>query len=240
MIYRIGSSGDEVAKIQKQVAVAADGHFGMQTAAAVTELQKAHALNADGVGGKQTWMALFGESLPLWFPEGPLLQREMWGRFGDPHESSFNSSYIRFISLEEFKNDFGHIRLWHSQRGFGFEAHYLMEAPLKAALRNLIAAGGAQDLQSWDGCHVVRNMRTTNQLSMHAYGMADDFNAATNPLNGKGDMSPRVIRAFSRAGWEYGGWWTKPHDPMHFQLPWTRDWRQALGDYRPEVPKWTD
>lgn len=241
MIYRIGSSGDDVAKIQKKLGIAADGQFGMKTAGMVTNFQFAHGLNADGVVGAITWSIMFGENLPLWYPEGIVLQREMATRFGDPHESSFNSSYIRFINLAEFKPDLGHIRAWNDYRGFGFEAHYLMEHPLKAALRALIQAGGAGDLHSYDGCHVVRNMRTTNSLSMHAYGMADDFNAATNPLNGKGDMSLRVRKAFAQAGFEYGGLWYKPHDPMHFQLAHTRDWRidqSVPAELRPAVPVW--
>lgn len=233
MVYRIGSTGDEVAKIQEKLGIAADGKFGMMTATAVMDFQREHGLNADGVVGKLTWIDLFGESLPLWYPEGPLFQRDMRERFGDPHESSFNTSYIKFIDLSEFKQEFGHIGDWHARRGFGFEAHYLMEHPLKAALKELVEAGRAKDLHTWDGCHVVRNMRTTNCLSMHAYGMADDFNAATNLLNGKGDMPPRVIAAFARAGFEYGGWWNSPHDPMHFQLAWTRDWSARCS-----VPQW--
>lgn len=241
MIYRIGSSGDGVAKIQKQVGAEPDGRFGMQTAVAVKKFQQDHGLNADAVVGALTWRALFGEPEPRWYPEGPILQREMAGRFGDPHESSFAVSHIIFLDLEEFREDFAHISAWHTRQGFGFLAHYLMENSLKAALTALLQAGGAGDLHTWDGCHVVRYMRTTGSLSMHAYGMAVDFDAATNPLNGKGKMSPQVIRGFAGAGFEYGGLWTKPFDPMHFQLVWSRDWRTDQSvpvDLRPAVPVW--
>ena len=64
--YKIGSSGDEVKKIQTQLKAAGydpggiDGIYGKNTAAAVTAYQKANNLTADGLAGNQTLGKLYG------------------------------------------------------------------------------------------------------------------------------------------------------------------------------------
>ena len=64
MIYKKGSRGDEVVKIQKAVGVSADGLYGVRTKEAVTVWQRAHGLTADGIVGYKTWLAMFGEDMP--------------------------------------------------------------------------------------------------------------------------------------------------------------------------------
>lgn len=64
MIYKIGSRGGEVVKIQKAVGVSADGVYGARTKEAVAVWQKAHGLTADGIVGHKTWVAMFGEDMP--------------------------------------------------------------------------------------------------------------------------------------------------------------------------------
>lgn len=64
MIYKIGSRGNEVVKIQKAVGVSADGLYGARTKEAVAVWQKAHGLTADGIVGYKTWFAMFGEDMP--------------------------------------------------------------------------------------------------------------------------------------------------------------------------------
>ena len=64
MIYKIGSRGDEVVKIQKAVGVSADGVYGAKTKEAVAVWQRAHGLTADGIVGYKTWVAMFGEDMP--------------------------------------------------------------------------------------------------------------------------------------------------------------------------------
>ena len=64
MIYKIGSRGNEVVKIQKAVGVSADGVYGARTKEAVAVWQKAHGLTADGIVGHKTWLAMFGEDMP--------------------------------------------------------------------------------------------------------------------------------------------------------------------------------
>lgn len=63
MVYKVGSKGTEVVRIQKAVGVSADGAFGARTEEAVKQWQKAHGLVADGIVGQATWRAMFGEAM---------------------------------------------------------------------------------------------------------------------------------------------------------------------------------
>jgi hypothetical protein len=45
-------------------------------------------------------------------------------------------------------------------------------------------------------------------------------------------FSDELVRCFAEAGFEWGGLWRTP-DGMHFQLPWTQDWRQSANPLRP-------
>ena len=67
-IYKIGSSGDDVKKLQTQLKAAGfdpggiDGIYGNKTAAAVTAYQKANNLTIDGIAGNQTLGSLYGKT----------------------------------------------------------------------------------------------------------------------------------------------------------------------------------
>ena len=69
-VYKNGSSGDDVARIQKALKDAgfyqgeADGVFGGQTEAAVKKFQAAAGLGADGMVGPATWSKLFPAEAP--------------------------------------------------------------------------------------------------------------------------------------------------------------------------------
>lgn len=60
MAFQLGSRGDAVVEIQRQLGVPVDGIFGPVTQAAVTDFQARNGLEADGVVGPVTWTALFG------------------------------------------------------------------------------------------------------------------------------------------------------------------------------------
>lgn len=71
------------------------------------------------------------------------------------------------------------------------------------------------------GSFVPRKMASgTGSLSNHARGIAIDLNAKTNPMRwgrGRYDLPTWVIDAFRRHGFRWGGDWTSPFDPMHFE-----------------------
>jgi Peptidase family M23/Putative peptidoglycan binding domain len=59
-LLKIGSTGDAVAQVQRELGVTVDGIFGPQTDEAVRAFQSRNNLLIDGVVGQQTWGALFG------------------------------------------------------------------------------------------------------------------------------------------------------------------------------------
>ena len=76
-VYKIGSQGEDVKKLQQQLLSAGydpqgiDGVFGPKTQAAVTAFQKAKGLSVDGIAGKQTMGAL---STPVKTPAIPAIK----------------------------------------------------------------------------------------------------------------------------------------------------------------------
>ncbi len=60
MAFELGSRGDAVAEIQRQLGVSIDGVFGPVTHQAVVDFQARNGLAVDGVVGPVTWTALFG------------------------------------------------------------------------------------------------------------------------------------------------------------------------------------
>jgi putative chitinase len=61
MLLRVGSTGDDVVKLQVKLGVDAIGKFGPKTEAAVKGWQSAHGLTPDGIVGDATWSKLFAE-----------------------------------------------------------------------------------------------------------------------------------------------------------------------------------
>jgi Meckel syndrome type 1 protein len=60
MAFELGSRGDAIAEIQRELGVPADGVFGPVTHRAVVDFQARNGLDVDGVVGPVTWTALFG------------------------------------------------------------------------------------------------------------------------------------------------------------------------------------
>lgn len=97
--------------------------------------------------------------------------------------------------------------------------HTIMVPQLAAALQEISDAGLAGEIRTYAGCYVPRfiDRDPRRGLSMHAFGLAADFNTATNALGTRGDMHPEVVRIFQKWGFTWGGVWSRP-DPMHFEL----------------------
>ena len=93
----------------------------------------------------------------------------------------------------------------------------VMFSQLSGALAQIQRAGLAKYIHSYNGCFVPRYIAGTHQLSYHAFGLAIDIDAATNPRGTRGTMDPRIVSIFSQWGFEWGGTWNYT-DPMHFQL----------------------
>jgi hypothetical protein len=99
--------------------------------------------------------------------------------------------------------------------------HRVMIPQLVAAVDELIERGLYDHLDpaQFAGCFVARHIDwdPTRPLSMHAWGLAIDFNTRDNPLGATPVMDPRVVEVFERWGFDWGGRWSRP-DGMHFEL----------------------
>jgi len=92
-----------------------------------------------------------------------------------------------------------------------------MIEPLTKAFNNIISRGLINQLKTWDGCFNIRKKRGATSQSLHAWGIAIDINAGWNGFGKKPTMSQELVKCFTDAGFDWGGWWAKP-DGMHFQL----------------------
>lgn len=90
----------------------------------------------------------------------------------------------------------------------------------------LMDAGLLSEIKTWDGCFNVRKKRGLSSLSMHAFGVAVDINAAHNPLGvnamlarsrGLVPFTNKFIEA-SRKHVDCGADWVTRPDGMHFQI----------------------
>ena len=59
MLLKVGSSGQDVQKLQEKLGITADGSFGPGTEAKVKEWQTINGLTPDGIVGDTTWNKLF-------------------------------------------------------------------------------------------------------------------------------------------------------------------------------------
>ena len=92
-----------------------------------------------------------------------------------------------------------------------------MIAPLTQAFKNIRDRGLGDQVKTWDGCFNIRLKRGSTNVSLHSWGIAIDINAAWNRFRSKPTMGFELVKAFTDAGFEWGGDWSQP-DGMHFQL----------------------
>lgn len=152
---------------------------------------------------------------------GPILmQNELLSRFGTPRDPA---PYLKIIDLKEFAGYLGHVKDFNGNRwSCRIYAHELMEAPLKAAFKRLCERGLAGELRTFDGAVCIRPPKGGSMpYSVHAWGLAVDFNAGSNPYGGRPTLSSGFVKSLAENGFEWGGLWSIP-DGMHFQLPWIR------------------
>jgi hypothetical protein len=89
--------------------------------------------------------------------------------------------------------------------------------PLHEALHNIRERDRGVLVKSWDGCFNIRRKRGAASMSLHSWGVAIDINAAWNRFGQKSTMPMALVKCFTDAGFEWGGYWSVP-DGMHFQL----------------------
>ena len=95
------------------------------------------------------------------------------------------------------------------------QRHFLRLARLFEARAPEYAAAIATGTSD-DWSYGNRDVRGASSKSLHAFGIAIDVNALTNPVGTAGDMPEEVVRQWEIEGGEWGGDWSRP-DPMHFE-----------------------
>lgn len=89
--------------------------------------------------------------------------------------------------------------------------------PLERALQAIRDRGLTKEIKTWDGCFNIRKKKGGTSLSLHAWGVAIDLNAAWNGFRKEPTMKKELVQCFTDFNWEWGGHWNTK-DGMHFQL----------------------
>jgi hypothetical protein len=100
--------------------------------------------------------------------------------------------------------------------------HRQLIPQLRGALQEVVDSGLDHliDPSQYGGCWVPRHIlfNPRRGLSMHAWGLAVDFNVKGNEYGNRNpEMDPRIVEIFERWGFAWGGHWSTP-DGMHFEL----------------------
>ena len=98
----------------------------------------------------------------------------------------------------------------------GIETDKDFQPKLEKALRNVIEKGLTKELETWDGCFIIRQKRGLSSLSIHSWANAIDLNASENQLNQTPKLSKEFVKCFTDTGMDWGGIWER-RDGMHFQ-----------------------
>ncbi|MFB3882892.1 MAG: M15 family metallopeptidase [Armatimonadota bacterium] len=99
------------------------------------------------------------------------------------------------------------------------QCHRLVAPALTRVLEDLKQRNLCHLINTFDGCFAPRHMGWDPRrgLSRHSWGIAVDVNARLFPYGSEAHQSPRLIEAFARQGFTWGGEWRTP-DPMHFEI----------------------
>lgn len=97
--------------------------------------------------------------------------------------------------------------------------HRRIATPLRRALGELAEEQLGHVINTFDGCFVPRHMtwNPKRPLSRHAWGIAVDVNARLFPYGSRKKQDARLVAAFAKQGFCWGGEWRTP-DPMHFEM----------------------
>jgi hypothetical protein len=97
--------------------------------------------------------------------------------------------------------------------------HRLAAPALGRVLADLAARKLCHLINTFDGCFEARHKSwdPKRTLSRHTWGIAVDANARLFPYGSRSRQDERLIAAFARQGFTWGGDWREP-DPMHFEV----------------------
>lgn len=98
-----------------------------------------------------------------------------------------------------------------------FSTNRDIAAGITTVLKSLQRSGELSSLVEFNGSFISRTLRTSSNISAHAYGLAVDVNGSMNP-RGYPSQQPAGLRsAFTTAGFVDGATFPTP-DGMHFSV----------------------
>jgi hypothetical protein len=156
-------------------------------------------------------------------PTTPPLQSQCAALFGNPSHPGWAHEHIEYVPVPwTLMMDTIHIT--------NIKVNKVAAPSLRLILAEIWEDCGrdqkkikAQGLDVFSGDWVVRQARGLKIMSMHAFGLAIDFNAPRNKL-GDGEAktlfkgSSLIVQIFEKHGWTWGGRWKGRRDAMHFQF----------------------
>ena len=168
----------------------------------------------------------------------PFFQSQVQDIFGTPDENGpFAQNYLRTLDLTEYADALGHVLDYEGNPwSHKIYCNFAMHEPLKRAFGLIVSRGLADQLKTYDGSFNIRQSKGGGMMSQHSWGIAVDFNAATNPFGPQRitDFSDDFILCFAQSGFESGSLWGHPNfDCMHFQLSFTKDWSNSDEPLKP-------
>lgn len=214
----IGSKGQEVEEIQTKLKRLGyykgkvDGDYGPITQKAVSDFQKDHLVT--GCVDSATYSALQNEHDGVAIEvKIPTSMQEVVDIFGKIVYEDLSNGNIKIINdwanINIIKVDLPIVRnkwIHRKLKGAFTDALTMVE---EFGLANEISQFG-----TWSPRHKMHNINRS--LSLHSWGIACDINWAQNRYGTNGNLHPKIIEAFEKHGFSWGGRW-KHKDPMHFE-----------------------
>jgi hypothetical protein len=149
--------------------------------------------------------------------DGPARPAELKARFGEPAVGlPYGEDWVRL--------DPGFLRRHIVTREVpllgSVTCHRRMIPALGSALAELRRRGLGHLVNPADyaGCYAPRRIQPSGTLSLHAWGLAVDLNAGSNPAGGESNQDRRLVRTMERHGFSWGGDFETVPDPMHFEF----------------------
>lgn len=209
-------------QIQAKVGAEPDGVIGPKSVKAIAAWQKAHGLDVDGYAGHDTLTAMFGQDIRENVPD----KQEGGSGSGT---GAVEMPFKRPNGLSEIQGVFGKpgtsigsfsMRAGAGGKKINVPCHKKVGPILQAIFDDIFAAGLSSHIHSYDGCYVYRTKRKNSKSwSTHAWGIAIDINASSNPMTSKANMKisdsqKKLAPYFEKHGFYWGAAFG---DPMHFQ-----------------------
>lgn len=144
--------------------------------------------------------------------------------FGDPYATDFQQTQLTLIDLPY------ELRIaWNmNQKTSKMRVHNLVKNQILAILNDVLITYGLEHINSlglnrFGGCYMLRKMRGGNQLSLHSYAIAFDFDPARNALRtpwSKSQFSSPIYSKWIEIWYDHGFinlGKEMNYDSMHFQ-----------------------